>query len=149
MMTKRFTYVFLGIFLIVTGLLNFISELDTLSIVAPILAIAVGVLILIATPGISIFFGWIVASIYLLVRGGSAVLNLSFSGMDTFLSILALAAGILLIIRTPGFRHHIGFLLFCLWLILIGLVGLVSVGELGSIIAGIAIASGILLILNQ
>ena len=65
------------------------------------------------------------------------------------MAILALVAGIVLVIKWAGFKKHLGFLLFVLWLILTGLAGLLGLGSLGTVIAIVAVASGILMILNQ
>jgi hypothetical protein len=149
MSKERLTYVVLGIFLILSGLVGFISGLGDIGIVISILAIASGILILVSSPGISIFIGWIIAAIYLILRGLISITDFSFGGSGTVMAILALAAGVILLIRAPGFRHHVGFLLFCVWLILVGLTSLVSLGDLGVVINIIAIASGVLVILNE
>lgn len=149
MLSKRLTYVVLGIFLILTGLLHFISGMGFLNIISAILALASGILILVTSPDISKRTGWILAAIYLILLGLSGVINFSFSGISIVMAILAIAAGVVFLIGWPGFSHHIGFFLFCVWLILVGLALLVSLGGLGVIIAIIAIASGILMILNE
>jgi hypothetical protein len=146
---ERLTYVVLGIFLILTGLAALISGFSGLGTIIAILAIAAGVMILIFHPDISNRIGWILAAIYLIVRGLAGLISFGFSGMDTILAVLALAAGIILLIKLPGFSHHIGFLLFCIWLILVGLAGFVSLGEASIVIAIVAIASGVLMILNE
>ena len=149
MSKERLTYVVLGVFLILSGLTAFISGLGGIGILIPILALAAGVLILVSSPGISYSVGWVVTAIYLIIRGFAGIIDFSFSGMGTVMAIFALGGGILLLIRFPGFKHHIGFTLFCAWLILVGLGGLVSIDPLGTIIAIVAIASGILMILNE
>ena len=149
MLSKRSTYIVLGIYLILTGLLNFIPGLSALTIVAAILALAVGILILITSPGISKRLGWILAAIYLILSGLTGIVNFSFSGMGIVMAVLAIAGGIVLLIGWPGFRHHIGFILFCVWLILVGLIGLVSLANLSLAFAIVAIASGILMIINE
>jgi hypothetical protein len=149
MSKERLTYIVLGIFLILSGLVGFISGLGDISVVINLLAIASGILILVSSPGISIFIGWIIAAIYLILLGLMGVTDFSFGGSGIVMAILALAAGVILLIRAPGFRHHVGFLLFCAWLILVGLTGLVSLGEIGVVINIIVIASGVLMILNE
>lgn len=148
-MNKRLTYVVLGIFLILTGLLELIPGLSELGFLTPILAMVAGVLLLASRPGSGHAAGWIMAAIYLLLRGLSAVVALSFWGMDVLMSILALAAGVLLLIRAPKFKHHIGFFLFCIWLILVGLMGLIPVGQFSIIASIAAAASGVLLIIHE
>jgi hypothetical protein len=146
---ERLTYIVLGAFLILTGLMGFIAAISGLGTVIAILAIAAGVLIIIFHPDISIRIGWILAAAYLILRGLNGLITLSFSGLGTLMAVLALAAGIVLLIKSPGLKHHIGFLLFCIWLILIGLAGLVSLGGLGVVVGIVAIAAGILIILNE
>ncbi len=149
MFSERITYVVLGVFLILTGLLSFISGLGALSVVAAVLALAAGILILVTTPGVSNNIGWILAAIYLIVVGLSGLIDFSFSGMSTVMAVLAIAAGVVLLIGWPGFSHHIGFILFCVWLILVGLTRLVSLGDFSIVTAVIALASGILMILDE
>ena len=149
MSKERLTYVVLGLFLILSGLMGFITGLGDLGIIIAILAIASGVLIFVSSPGISIFLGWVIAAIYLIARGLMGVTDFDFSNSGTLMAVLALAAGLLLLIRAPGFGKHFGFLLFCVWLILIGLTGLVSLGDISLVINIIAIASGVLMILNE
>ncbi len=149
MSKARLTYVVLGIFLILTGLAALITGMSGLGIVISILALAAGILILIAKPGVSNYIGWIVAAGYLILLGLTGVVNISFAGMGTVMAVLAIVAGVVLLISWPGFKHNIGFLLFCLWLILVGLTGLVSLGNLSVVLAVVALASGVLLILNE
>ncbi len=150
MSRERLTYIILGLFLILSGLTALISGLGGIGIIIQILALAAGILILISSPGISYSIGWVVTAIYLIIRGLAGLLDFSFNGMGTIMAILALAAGVLLLIRFPGFRHHIGFTLFCAWLILVGITGLLSIGgAVSTIIAILAIASGVLMILNE
>lgn len=149
MKITRLTFVVLGIFLILTGLAAFVEGLSALAIVIAILALAAGILILISRPGISMFAGWVLAAIYLILWGLVGIADFGFDGIDIVMAILALAAGVVLLVRWPGFRKHIGFLLFCIWLILVGLVALTGITGLSLVIAVIAIAAGILMILNE
>jgi len=149
MFRERTTYVVLGLFLILTGLMSFISGLGALSVIAAVLALAAGILILVTTPGISNNIGWILAAIYLIVLGLTGLIDFSFSGMNILMAVLAIASGVVLLIGSPGFSHHVGFILFCVWLILVGLNRLVSLGDFSIVTAIIAIGSGILLILDE
>ena len=47
------------------------------------------------------------------------------------------------------FTKNIGFLLLSIWLILTGLSALISMGELGIILAVLAIAAGIFILLGR
>ncbi len=149
MSKKRWTYIVLGIFLILSGLAALIAGFSGLGTIIAILAIAAGVMILIFYPDISNRIGWILAAIYLILRGLVGLISLGFSGLDMIMAVLAIAAGIILLIKLSGFSHHIGFLLFCVWLILVGLTGFVSLGNASVVIAIVAIASGVLMILNE
>ena len=149
MINKRLTYIILGIFLILSGLASLISGMGALGIVIAIFALAAGVLILITGPGISYRIGWVLAAIYLILLGLLGIIDFSFAGMGIVMAVLALVAGVLLLIRAPKLQHHIGFLLFCIWLILVGLIGLIGLNQLGTAVAIIAIASGVLMILNE
>lgn len=149
MSKERLTYVVLSIFLILSGLVTFVSGLGSLGIVISILALAAGILILVARPDVSMYTGWVLAAIYLILLGLTGIVSFNFNGLGTIMAVLALAAGIILLVKWAGFRHHIGFLLFIVWLILVGLTGLVSLSGMGVVIAVVAIASGILMILNE
>lgn len=149
MSKERLMYIVLSVFLILAGLTAFVSGLSALGVVIAILALVAGVMVFVAKPGISLFIGWVLAAIYLILVGLTGLVSLSFSGLGLIMSILALGAGIVLLLKWAGFKHHIGFLLFTLWLILTGLSGLVSLGGFGVVIAIVAIASGVLMILNQ
>ena len=149
MSKERVMYIVLGLFLILSGLVVFIPGLSVLGIVIAVLALIAGVLILITKPGLSLFAGWVLAAIYLLLVGLVALVTLGFSWLGIVMSILALAAGVILLLKWGGFKKHIGFLLFIVWLILTGLVGLLSLGSLGTVVAIVAVASGLLMILNQ
>ncbi len=64
------------------------------------------------------------------------------------MAVVALAAGILLLIRMGEVKNDIGYLLFFVWLLLVGLMGLVSLGQLGTVTDIVAVAAGLLLILG-
>ena len=149
MFSERLTYIVLGIFLVLTGLMSFISGVSALSVIIAILALAAGILILVTTPGVSNNIGWVMTAIYLIVLGLIGLINFSFSGLSTIMAILSIAAGVILLIGWPGFSHHVGFILFCAWLILVGLTQLVSLGNFSNVTAIQAIVSGVLVILDE
>jgi hypothetical protein len=148
MSKKKLTIVVLGAFLILSGLAGLIAGIGNLGLIIAILALAAGVLILLYTPGVSFRIGWTVTAVYLIAVGLTGILDIGFQGMGTVMAILALAAGVLLLIRMPKIKRNVGYLLFFVWLILVGLAGLVSLGQLGMVIDIIALAAGILLIMN-
>jgi hypothetical protein len=146
---KKMVFIVLGAYLILSGLLGLFAGLGQLGIIVAILAIAAGVLIIVSTPGISNFVGWILAAAYLILLGLMEVIGFSFSGIGLVMAILALVAGVLLLIKMPKIASNIGFFLFCVWLILVGISGLINLGQLGEIISLAAIISGILMILDK
>lgn len=96
--------------------------------------------------------GLILLAAWLILTGLLPLLNLSFTGSDLVLDILALAAGVLLIWRPLPFSGNskIGFLLLGIWLILTGLVGLLSLSFRFSnlILNLLAAAAGVFLLLE-
>ncbi len=149
MIKKKVMIVVLGAFLILSGLVGLIDGIGNLGIVIDILAVAAGVLILLYAPGVSSRIGWMMAAVYLIAIGLTSILGLSFSGMGIILAILALAAGVLLLVRAPKIKGNIGYLLFFIWLVLVGLAGLVSLGPIGMVIDIVALVAGFLLILGE
>jgi hypothetical protein len=143
---KQLAYYALAIFLIVFGLIGFISSLAPFSILIPILAIASGLLLVIFTPGYSMRIGWIAGGIYLLVSGLRDLIGFTFNGMNSLLAIFAITGGILLIIRLSKVSKHVGVLLFSGWLLLVGVTGLIGYTGIDTIIAGFALAAGAMLI---
>ena len=148
MSRKKLTVIVLGAFLILAGLVELVGGLGGLELVIAILAVAAGALVLLYSPGVSKGIGWILAAIFLIARGLISILSLSFAGLGTVMAVLALAAGILLLIRMRKVKNDIGYLLFFVWLLLVGLMGLVSLGQLGTVTDIVAVAAGLLLILG-
>lgn len=70
--------------------------------------------------------GMILLAAYLILVGILALFSVSFTGTDTLVAILALAAGIVLLIQLPRGRwiRNLGIILLGVWLILEGLLGL-------------------------
>ena len=149
MSKKKLTIVVLGAFLILSGLAGLIAGIGNLGVIIAILAVAAGVLILMYAPGVSYRIGWTVAAVYLIAEGLTSILDVGFTGMGLVMAILALAAGVLLLIRMPKIKRNVGYLLFFIWLILVGLAGLDVLGQLGMVIAIVALAAGILLIMDM
>jgi len=146
---KKISMIVFGAFLILSGLVGLISGLANLGLVIGILSLASGILILVFTPGISYRTGWFLAAAYLIIDGLARIIGFSFTGMDIVVAILALVAGIMLLVRMPKVRNNTGYLLSFIWLILVGVGGLVGLGVLGIVVNIIALAAGILLILDM
>jgi hypothetical protein len=64
----------------------------------------------------------------LILQGLAALLLLTFKGFDLVLGLLALFTGLLYLINRGNFRKrtNLGWLLLAFWLILSGLISLVS-----------------------
>ena len=91
----------LSIFLIVTGLVSLVTlNFPGLATILALLAIAAGVLLFLEHRRASMRrnLGWVLLDIWL-VLDGLAGLILSLAGLDLILSILAIAAGVLLLLR--------------------------------------------------
>jgi hypothetical protein len=94
--------------------------------------------------------GMILLAAYLILVGILALFNIQFSGADTLVGILALAAGIVLLVQLPRGRwtRNLGIILLAIWLILEGLLGLFGFhfsGE-GIVLGIIAIVAGAILL---
>jgi hypothetical protein len=98
-------------------------------------------------------WGIILLSIWLILSALLTLLNLGFSGSGIVLAVLALAAGILLILggAKSNFRGNWGILLLGIWLILRSLFSLLNLSFTGSgiVLAILAIAAGVLLLLGR
>lgn len=98
-------------------------------------------------------WGIVLLSIWLILTGLLPLLDLNFPGSGIVLAVLALAAGILLILggRKPKFRENLGILLLGIWLIVRGLFSLLDLSftGTGTLLAVLAIAAGVLLLLGR
>lgn len=96
--------------------------------------------------------GLILLAAWLILTGLLPLLNLSFTGSDLLLNILALAAGVLLIWRPLPFsgKRKTEFLLLGIWLIFTGLMGLLSLSfRFSDLIHNLlAAAAGVFLLLE-
>ena len=97
--------------------------------------------------------GLIIFAVWLLIRGFIELFGLTFTGMNVVLPLLAILAGVLLLlrIRESNVAINLGFLLLSMWLILTGAVPLlqVNVPELNIILAVLGLAAGVLLLMGQ
>lgn len=95
--------------------------------------------------------GLILLGIWLVAQGLVSVIEINFQGRDVILALLALAAGVLLLIGTRKWRSNLGTILLAIWLILTGLLPLISFTftGLGVLMALLAIAAGVLLLLRR
>lgn len=91
-------------------------------------------------------------AVWLILTGLLPILNVSFAGVDLLLGLLAIAAGALLIWKPLPFsgNRKLGTLLLGIWLVLTGLVGLLSLTFRFSdlVLNLLAAAAGLLLLLD-
>jgi hypothetical protein len=95
--------------------------------------------------------GVILLAIWLILRGLIALLGLSFSGLGLIMGILAIAAGVVLLVGGGKLGGKWAVIVLAVWLILTGLFALVELSFSGSdILMGIlAIAAGVLLLIQK
>jgi hypothetical protein len=95
----------------------------------------------------------IMLGVWLIFRGLISLTDFNFQNSATFLSIVAIAAGALLILadRAEKFSAHIADIVLGSWLILAGIIPLFSLSFRGShaVIEMIAILAGVLIILRR
>ena len=95
--------------------------------------------------------GAILLGIWLILTGLLPLVTLKIPGSEIVLAILAIAAGVLLLLRPGSISRTLGVILLCAWLILSGLVAITSlVIPGGAVVLGLlAIAAGILILLGR
>jgi hypothetical protein len=98
-------------------------------------------------------WGVILLGVWLIAAGLTSLLGVRFSGGETLLSFLAIAAGALLLIgaRKIKLRAGLGLILLSVWLILTGLLPFINLSFPGLevALAILAIAAGVLLLLKR
>jgi len=109
---------------------------------------------------ISSNLGMILLAIWLILTGLLPLLRISIPGGETLLAILAIAAGVLILLGPSrlagGFRSmkvagNWGMILLGIWLILVGLLPLLSLSipAAATILALLAVAAGVLILLGR
>jgi len=95
--------------------------------------------------------GTLLLSIWLIAIGLLPLLNLRFPASDTILALLALAAGVWLLVGSVRQSRRVGPLLLAVWLIATGLLSLlpISFPASGIILALLAVAAGVLLLIGR
>ena len=93
----------------------------------------------------------LVLSIWLIAIGLLPLLNLSFPAGATIIALLAIAAGVLLLLGPVRQTRKAGLLVLAIWLIATGLLPLIGVSfpASGMIMALLAVAAGILLLIGR
>ena len=148
--------ILLAIWLIAIGAIALISVgIPSAGILLAILAIIAGALLLWNLRGVRLnkHLDTLFLGIYLVLNGLLPLLRISFLSGDLILDLLAIAAGALLLLNRHGrtWRNNLGMLLLSIWLILTGMLPLLSIGfpMLGTLMAILAIAAGVLLLLRR
>ena len=95
----------------------------------------------------------VILAVYLIVAGLSSLVTIPFAAGELVLAILALVAGVLLLIDRfkVKMRGDLAMLLLGFWLVLQGLLSLVGLnfGGINVVMALLAIAAGVLLLLKK
>ncbi len=95
--------------------------------------------------------GLLLLAIWLVATGLVSLLNISFTGSAVILALLAIAAGVFILLGARRLSNNAGMLLLSIWLILTGLFPLINLsfeGE-GIVLAILAVAAGVLLLLRR
>ena len=99
---KNLGILLLAVYLIVSGLTSFIN-LDSYGggLILAILAAAAGIFLLVELRGkrIKAHIGTLLLSIWLIAKGLLPLLGIHFPGMDIIMALLAIAAGIFLLLK--------------------------------------------------
>ena len=97
------------------------------------------------------YLGTILLGIWLILTGLLPLVTIQVPGAELVLAILAIAAGILLLVRPGSISRSLGVILLCAWLVLSGLVAITSLAiPGGAVVLGLlAIAAGILILLGR
>jgi len=98
---KNLANILLGVYLIAVGLISVLNLHFTGSeAILAVIAIAAGVLILLAgRGGPSARLGTILLAVWLIAEGLLAVTGFKFTGVNVVMAILAIAAGVLILLR--------------------------------------------------
>jgi len=154
-LTNNAGKILLGSYLILLGVLpQFNIPYRVLGVVLGIVSLAAGVVLLLQMPRGNYLrnLGIILLSTWLVLEGIVTILNFYFPAEDIVLSVLAIAAGVVLLTGWPaglGFSRSVGIILLSVWLVLEGLLIVVSFPTEGYVLVLLAIAAGILIILDQ
>ncbi len=95
--------------------------------------------------------GAVVLGVWLILAGLVPLLGVRFPAYDVVMALLAVAAGILILVGPIKFRRSLGAILLAVWLILQGLLPLLSIHiPNGSLLLDLlAIAAGVLILLGS
>ena len=96
--------------------------------------------------------GWMLLAIWLIAKGVLDLVGIGGSTLELLLDLLALAAGVVLLMGMPGGKltSKLSYLLPGIWLLATGLIGLINLSfmSMGLIMAVLAIAAGAAMLLT-
>jgi hypothetical protein len=92
----------------------------------------------------------IVLSVWLILTGFFGIAAFSFSGLGLILNILAIAAGVLILLQGRSWTADIGMILLGIWLVATGLLGLIdlNIPGIGLVLNILVIVAGVLILLK-
>ncbi|MFO7741787.1 MAG: hypothetical protein R6X31_05665 [Anaerolineae bacterium] len=93
----------------------------------------------------------IVLSVWLMLTGLFSLAGTGFTGAGLILNLLAIGAGVLILLQGDSWSARIGMILLGAWLVARGLLGVVDVGVqgIGMIMDLVAIAAGVLILVER
>jgi hypothetical protein len=100
---------------------------------------------------VSANLGILVLSLWLIVTAVLFLTKISFANQEMILAVLAITAGVLLLLRQGGMSPNLGWLLLSAWLIVQGAMVLFSLsfGQSEIVMAVLALAAGVLILLRR
>lgn len=152
--TKKTGMLLLGILLIVLGALTFIyTRVPGLELVLGIFSIVTGVVIIIALGRVKGIeeIGMLLLGIWLILGGLLPLINFGFPGLNEIMMILAIAAGVLILIALNWKKvgKNIGRLLLGIYLIIAGIAPMTALGVGGVVAPVLAIVAGIFILIER
>ena len=101
-------------------------------------------------PGINKRTALIVLSVWLIATGLFGIVSAGISGIDLVLDILAIAAGVLILLQGRSWTSEIGMILLGIWLVATGLLGLIdlNIQGIGLVLNVLVIVAGVLILLE-
>jgi hypothetical protein len=93
--------------------------------------------------------GLLLLGIWLIVMGLLSLLNVSIPGLAIILDLLAIAAGVLILLRPARVSRTIGVILLGVWLVATGLLPLLAVAVPALALGLLAILAGLFILLGR
>ena len=154
-LSRNLGMVLLGVWLLLSGLLRVLgASLPSGGMVLGLLALVSGGILLLNGAGTGARNpGFLLLSIWLILTGLIALITLRVTGLSVIMSLLELGAGIMLFVGARGrnLGRYPGILLLGIWLVISGLLGLItfSMTGLGTILGLLALVAGLLILLDH